>query len=111
VQNGFFFNESSCQKTAYQPRNRDQLEAESIEIIREVVAELDNPVMLSSIKKDSMCMLRVTRKAIHPAPYTLLPIDRTWNFRTMREKSLAKERTSRSTDRPRPGGLDGTEET
>ena len=45
-----------------------QLEAESIHIIREVVAEFENPVMLYSIGKDSSVMLHLARKAFHPAP-------------------------------------------
>lgn len=61
------------------------LEAESIHIIREVVAEFDNPVMLFSIGKDSCVMLHLARKAFHPAkpPFPLLHIDTTWNFRDM----------------------------
>lgn len=71
----------------YQLTHLDQLEAESIQIIREVVAEFENPVMLYSIGKDSMCMLHVARKAFHPAPvpFPLLHIDTTWNFRAMIE--------------------------
>lgn len=72
---------------AYQLTHLDQLEAESIQIIREVVAEFENPVMLYSIGKDSMCMLHVARKAFHPAPvpFPLLHINTTWNFRAMIE--------------------------
>lgn len=71
----------------YQLTHLDQLEAESSQIIREVVAEFENPVMLYSIGKDSMCMLHVARKAFHPAPvpFPLLHIDTTWNFRAMIE--------------------------
>src|SRR3954467_4374120 len=62
-----------------------QLEAESIHIIREVVAEFENPVMLYSIGKDSSCMVRLAQKAFHPAPlpFKLLHIDTTWKFREM----------------------------
>ncbi|ACH39365.1 sulfate adenylyltransferase, subunit 2 [Citrifermentans bemidjiense Bem] len=62
-----------------------QLEAESIHIIREVVAEFDNPVMLYSIGKDSAVMLHLARKAFYPAPppFPLLHVDTTWKFREM----------------------------
>src|SRR6266481_5797079 len=61
------------------------LEAESIHIIREVVAEAEKPVMLYSIGKDSSVMLRLAMKAFHPAkpPFPLLHIDTTWKFRDM----------------------------
>ncbi|WP_136513019.1 sulfate adenylyltransferase subunit CysD [Geomonas edaphica] len=62
-----------------------QLEAESIHIIREVVAEFENPVMLYSIGKDSAVMLHLARKAFYPAPppFPLLHVDTTWKFRDM----------------------------
>jgi len=62
-----------------------QLEAESIHIFREVVAEFENPVMLYSIGKDSAVMLHLARKAFHPAkpPFPLLHVDTTWKFREM----------------------------
>jgi len=62
-----------------------RLEAESIQIMREVVAECDNPVMLYSIGKDSAAMLHVAMKAFHPArpPFPLLHVDTTWKFRDM----------------------------
>ena len=62
-----------------------QLEAESIHIIREVAAELDNPVMLYSIGKDSSVMLHLAMKAFHPGrpPFPLLHVDTTWKFREM----------------------------
>src|SRR5215831_2506699 len=62
-----------------------RLEAESIHIMREVVAEADNPVMLYSIGKDSSVMLHVAMKAFHPAklPFPLLHVDTTWKFREM----------------------------
>ncbi|MGA3120462.1 MAG: sulfate adenylyltransferase subunit CysD [Polyangiaceae bacterium] len=61
------------------------LEAESIHIIREAVAEFENPVMLYSIGKDSSVMLRLAQKAFAPArlPFPLLHIDTTWKFREM----------------------------
>ena len=62
-----------------------QLEAESIHIMREVVAEADNPVMLYSIGKDSAVMLHLAMKAFHPAvpPFPLLHVDTIWKFRAM----------------------------
>ena len=62
-----------------------QLEAESIHVIREVVAEFNNPVMLYSIGKDSAVMLQLALKAFYPAkpPFPLLHIDTTWKFKEM----------------------------
>src|SRR5690606_31160635 len=64
-----------------------QLEAERIHIIREVVAQCERPVMLYSIGKDSSVMLHLARKAFHPAPlpFPLLHVDTTWKFREMIE--------------------------
>ncbi len=64
-----------------------QLEAESIHIIREVVAEFENPVMLYSIGKDSSVMLHLALKAFYPAklPFPLMHVDTTWKFREMIE--------------------------
>src|SRR5262245_5849827 len=63
------------------------LEAESIHIMREVVAEFERPVMLYSIGKDSSVLLRLAQKAFHPAPipFPLLHIDTTYKFREMIE--------------------------
>jgi sulfate adenylyltransferase subunit 2 len=62
-----------------------RLEAESIAILREVVAEADNPVMLYSIGKDSAVMLHLAVKAFYPAriPFPLLHVDTTWKFQDM----------------------------
>lgn len=62
-----------------------RLEAESIHIMREVVAECENPVMLYSIGKDSSVMLHLAMKAFYPAkpPFPLLHVDTTWKFRDM----------------------------
>ena len=62
-----------------------RLEAESIHILREVVAVAEKPVMLYSIGKDSAAMLHLARKAFHPAkpPFPLLHVDTTWKFRDM----------------------------
>lgn len=64
-----------------------QLETESIQIIREVAAEFQNPVMMYSIGKDSSVMLHLARKAFYPGtlPFPLLHIDTTWKFREMIE--------------------------
>ena len=63
----------------------DQLEAESIHIIRETVAECDKSVMLYSIGKDSSVLLHLAMKAFHPGklPFPLLHVDTTWKFRDM----------------------------
>lgn len=62
-----------------------RLEAESIHIMREVVATFDKPVMLYSIGKDSSVMLHLARKAFHPGrlPFPLMHIDTTWKFQDM----------------------------
>ena len=61
----------------------DKLESESIHIIREVVSEFDNPVMLYSIGKDSSVMLHLAQKAFYPSkiPFKLMHIDTTWKFK------------------------------
>jgi sulfate adenylyltransferase subunit 2 len=63
----------------------ESLEAESIHIMREVVAECENPVMLYSIGKDSAVMLHLAMKAFYPGkpPFPLLHVDTTWKFREM----------------------------
>jgi sulfate adenylyltransferase subunit 2 len=77
---------------AFSPRaatltHLERLEAESIQIMREVVAECDRPVMLYSIGKDSAVMLDIALKAFYPAkpPFPLLHVDTTWKFRAMIE--------------------------
>ncbi|MDB5702916.1 MAG: sulfate adenylyltransferase small subunit [Sphingomonas bacterium] len=72
-----------------------RLEAESIHIMREVVAEAERPVMLYSVGKDSAVMLHLARKAFFPAPppFPLLHVDTTWKFRAMyelRDRAAAK---------------------
>jgi len=64
-----------------------QLEAESIHILREVVAEFDNPVMMYSVGKDSAVMLHLALKAFFPAklPFPLLHVDTRWKFKEMIE--------------------------
>jgi sulfate adenylyltransferase subunit 2 len=63
----------------------ERLEAEAIDIMREVVAEAENPVMLYSIGKDSSVMLRLAEKAFWPAPppFPFLHVDTTWKFQEM----------------------------
>jgi sulfate adenylyltransferase subunit 2 len=70
-----------------------RLEAEAIQIMREAVAESENPVMLYSVGKDSACMLQLALKAFYPAkpPFPLLHVDTTWKFQDMyrfREKMV-----------------------
>jgi sulfate adenylyltransferase subunit 2 len=63
----------------------ERLEAESIHILREVVAEAERPVMLYSVGKDSAVMLHLARKAFYPGPppFPLLHVDTTWKFQDM----------------------------
>ena len=72
-----------------------RLEAESIHIMREVVAESDHPVMLYSIGKDSAVMLHLAKKAFYPSPppFPLLHVDTTWKFQAMYElrERMARE--------------------
>jgi sulfate adenylyltransferase subunit 2 len=67
------------------PKHLRRLEAESIEIMREVVAEFRSPVMLYSIGKDSSVMLHLAMKAFYPAPlpFPVMHVDTTWKFREM----------------------------
>ena len=72
-----------------------QLEAESIHIMREVAAEFDNPVMLYSVGKDSSVLLHLARKAFYPGkiPFPLMHVDTNWKFKEMiefRDKMAAK---------------------
>ncbi|SDC11714.1 sulfate adenylyltransferase subunit 2 [Sphingomonas sp. YR710] len=72
----------------------ERLEAESIHIMREVVSEVEKPVMLYSVGKDSAVMLHLARKAFYPSPppFPLLHVDTTWKFRAMydlRDKAAA----------------------
>src|SRR4051794_31669624 len=75
----------SPSSTSILPKHLRSLESESIEILREVVAEFRNPVMLYSIGKDSGVMLHLALKAFHPSrlPFPLLHVDTTWKFREM----------------------------
>ncbi|WP_371637007.1 sulfate adenylyltransferase subunit CysD [Stappia sp. P2PMeth1] len=89
-----------------------RLEAQSIEIIREVVAEMSRPVMLYSIGKDSSVMLHLARKAFYPAPppFPLLHIDTTWKFREMiafRDRMAAEAGMELLTHTNRQGLADG----
>src|SRR5665213_2694372 len=64
-----------------------RLEAESIQIMREVAAKCEKPVMLYSVGKDSAVMLHLAAKAFYPskAPFPLLHVDTTWKFKAMYE--------------------------
>ena len=82
--------------TSYNLTHLQQLEAESIHIIREVAAEFDNPVMLYSIGKDSSVMVHLAMKAFYPGkpPFPLMHVDTTFKFREMiefREKYARQE--------------------
>ncbi|MEU9454431.1 sulfate adenylyltransferase subunit CysD [Streptomyces sp. NPDC048277] len=73
----------------------ERLEAESIHILREAVAESERPVLMYSVGKDSSVLLHLARKAFHPAapPFPLLHVDTTWKFRAMyafRDKAAAE---------------------
>ena len=75
----------------------ERLEAESMHIMREVVAEASCPVMLYSAGKDSCVMLHLARLAFHPTPppFPLLHVDTTWKFRDMyvlRDRTAAESR-------------------
>jgi sulfate adenylyltransferase subunit 2 len=71
--------------SSYNLSHLNQLEAESIHIIREVAAEFDNPVMLYSIGKDSSVMLHLAHKAFAPGkiPFPLMHVDTQWKFQEM----------------------------
>jgi sulfate adenylyltransferase subunit 2 len=75
----------SSESTPMTLTHLQRLEAESIHIMREVVAETDNPVMLYSIGKDSAVMLHLAMKAFYPSkpPFKLLHVDTRWKFREM----------------------------
>lgn len=74
-----------CPILNHQRSHLDRLEAESIHIIREVMSEAENPVMLYSIGKDSSVMLHLARKAFYPSPppFPLLHVDTRWKFQAM----------------------------
>jgi 3'-phosphoadenosine 5'-phosphosulfate sulfotransferase (PAPS reductase)/FAD synthetase len=77
------------------------LEAESIQVLREAVAESERPVMLYSVGKDSSVLLHLAIKAFHPSkpPFPLLHVDTTWKFRAMYDASRSSRCTSPSRDR------------
>ncbi len=89
------------------PKHLKRLEAEAIGIMREVVAEFRNPVMLYSIGKDSSAMLHLARKALFPArlPFPLLHIDTGWKFREM---ISFRDATARDEDRSPQAGARST---
>ena len=77
--------ERSEQARALGLSHLDRLEAESIHIMREVVAQADNPVMLYSVGKDSSVLLHLARKAFYPSPppFPLMHVDTRWKFQAM----------------------------
>ena len=83
------------QRSVVQLTHLQRLEAESIHIFREVVAEAEKPVMLYSVGKDSAVMLHLARKAFYPSPppFPMLHVDTTWKFKAMYElrDQMAKE--------------------
>ena len=88
------------------------LEAEAIEILREVVSEAENPVMLYSVGKDSAVMLHLAKKAFYPSPppFPLMHVDTTWKFQEMYKlrdkaaKDAGMELIVHQTQRPRNRG-------
>src|ERR1700729_1403188 len=79
------FSQGATAVTITKLSHLSRLGAETIHILREVVAECERPVMLYSIGKDSSVMLHLALKAFHPAkpPFPLLHVDTTWKFREM----------------------------
>ena len=92
---GISYLPSTISRNAMSLTHLQRLEAESMQIMREVVAETENPVMLYSIGKDSAVMLHLAMKAFFPStpPFPLLHVDTTWKFREMykfRDEIVAK---------------------
>src|SRR3546814_6109561 len=88
--------------TASNLTHLQRLEAESIHIMREVVAEAEKPVMLYSVGKDSAVMLHLAKKAFYPSPppFPLLHVDTTWKFQAMyelRDRAAADARSEDNT--------------
>ncbi len=84
-----------------------QLEAEAIFILREVVAQFENPCMFYSIGKDSTVMLHLARKAFAPGPvpFPLLHVDTTWEFREMAQfRDQLRDRLGLKNPRARQSG-------
>jgi sulfate adenylyltransferase subunit 2 len=92
------------------PTHLERLEAESIHIMREVVAECERPVMLYSVGKDSAVMLHLAAKAFYPSkpPFPLLHVDTTWKFQAMYEMrdTLAADRSVELIVHQNPACLD-----
>ena len=80
-----YVSDHNIQPSTEQMTHLDRLEAESIHIIREVIAQADNPVMMYSVGKDSSVMLHLARKAFYPSPppFPLLHVDTRWKFQDM----------------------------
>jgi hypothetical protein len=86
----------------------ERLEAESIHIMREVVAEAEKPVMLYSVGKDSAVMLHLARKAFYPSPppFPLLHVDTTWKFKAMYDRKVGGQRSGGFRHQPSESGHD-----
>ncbi|HEY2051763.1 MAG TPA: sulfate adenylyltransferase subunit CysD [Caulobacteraceae bacterium] len=86
---------AAADRSIHRLTHLQRLEAESIQILREVVAERERPVMLYSVGKDSAVMLHLARKAFFPSrpPFPLLHVDTTWKFKAMYEmrERMARE--------------------
>ncbi|WP_417685364.1 sulfate adenylyltransferase subunit CysD [Pseudidiomarina gelatinasegens] len=94
----------------HQITHLQQLEAEAIHIMREVVAELRNPVMLYSVGKDSSVLLHIARKAFAPGkiPFPLMHVDTTWKFKEMIEfrDRMAEKHGFRLITHTNPDGIE-----
>ena len=98
IQNTKFSSEPSSRvrlRDADQLSHLDRLEAESMHIIREVMSQAENPVMLYSVGKDSSVMLHLAKKAFYPSPppFPLMHVDTRWKFQSMyafRDKAVAE---------------------
>ncbi|RWU12939.1 sulfate adenylyltransferase subunit CysD [Pseudidiomarina gelatinasegens] len=94
----------------HQITHLQQLEAEAIHIMREVVAELRNPVMLYSVGKDSSVLLHLARKAFAPGkiPFPLMHVDTTWKFKEMIEfrDSMAEKHGFKLITHTNPDGIE-----
>ena len=79
------FLKQGLKMTDWREQHLKQLEHEAIHIIREVVAEFQNPVMLYSVGKDSSCMIRLAQKAFYPGkfPFPLMHVDTGYKFQEM----------------------------
>ena len=91
----YYVDKKKVYKVSNQVTHLDRLEAEAIHIMREVVSESKNPVMLYSVGKDSSVMLHLAKKAFYPSlpPFPMLHVDTRWKFQAMYDfrNYMAKE--------------------